>query len=73
MLVSERTTVSVYSLRAKEQPTVSTPVTWQEVELAVEKGDPELLSFEAGEVVERFKRLGDLFRPVVEMRQVLPL
>jgi hypothetical protein len=42
MLVSERTTVSVYSLRAKEQPTVSTPVTWQEVELAVEKGDPEL-------------------------------
>lgn len=67
-----KTTVSVYSLRAKEQPTVSTPVTWQEVELAVEKGDPELLSFEAGEVVERFKRLGDLFRPVVEMRQVLP-
>ena len=60
-----KTTVAVYSLRARERPTVSTPVTWEEVEA----GD---LSFEAGEVLERVERHGDLFAPVLELRQELP-
>jgi bifunctional non-homologous end joining protein LigD len=61
-----KTTVGVYSLRARERPTVSTPVTWEELE------DPESLVFEAADVLERVERHGDLFAPVVEMRQELP-
>ncbi len=64
-----KTTVSVYSLRARPRPTVSTPVTWEEVEGVVEDGD---LSFEASEVVERVGRLGDLFEPVLTLQQQLP-
>lgn len=64
-----KTTVCVYSLRAKSRPTVSTPVTWDEVELAA-AGSP--LSFEAPEVLERVERLGDLFEPTVTLRQQLP-
>lgn len=67
-----KTTISVYSLRARERPTVSTPVTWSEVEAAVRRDDPEMLLFEAEQVIERFRRWGDLFAPVVEKQQVLP-
>lgn len=67
-----KTTVCVYSLRAREHPTVSTPVTWREVETAVVKNAPELLVFDAEEVIERFKMLGDIFSPVVERQQELP-
>lgn len=67
-----KTTISVYSLRARERPTVSTPVSWSEVEAAVKRDDPELLFFEAEEVIERFAKWGDLFGPVVEKQQVLP-
>jgi bifunctional non-homologous end joining protein LigD len=67
-----KTTVSVYSLRAKERPTVSTPVEWKEVERALERDDPGLLSFEAGDVLGRVKRRGDLFAPVAELKQRLP-
>jgi bifunctional non-homologous end joining protein LigD len=67
-----KTTVSVYSLRAKERPTVSTPVEWKEVERALEREDPDLLSFEAGDVLGRVKRRGDLFAPVAELKQRLP-
>ena len=45
-----KTTVNVYSLRAKDHPTVSTPVTWNEVENCLKKGDPELLVFTSDKV-----------------------
>jgi bifunctional non-homologous end joining protein LigD len=55
-----KTTIAVYSLRAKDQPTVSTPVTWAEIDAAAD-GAP--LRFTAPEVLERVHRLGDLFGP----------
>jgi bifunctional non-homologous end joining protein LigD len=61
-----KTTVCVYSLRARERPTVSTPVRWEELE------DPDALVFEAADVLERVEEHGDLFAPVVELRQELP-
>ncbi len=67
-----KTTISVYSLRARERPTVSTPVTWDEVERAVEKEDASSLVFEAADVLERVERHGDLFAPVLELKQKLP-
>jgi bifunctional non-homologous end joining protein LigD len=67
-----KTTVAVYSLRAKERPTASTPVEWGEVAGALEREDPEALSFEAAEVIERIEKRGDLFAPVLELRQELP-
>ncbi|HEX7280242.1 MAG TPA: non-homologous end-joining DNA ligase [Solirubrobacterales bacterium] len=67
-----KTTISVYSLRARERPTVSTPVTWEEVEKAAESGDGSGLVFEAGDVLERIEQHGDLFAPVLELEQELP-
>ena len=67
-----KTTVCVYSLRAKSTPTASTPVTWDEVEKCLKKGDPELLSFEAAQVLKRVDKSGDLFEPVLKLKQKLP-
>jgi bifunctional non-homologous end joining protein LigD len=67
-----KTTVCVYSLRAKEQPTVSTPITWEEVEEINETGDPEVAVFESDDVLARVEEHGDLFEPVVELEQELP-
>jgi len=67
-----KTTVAVYSLRAREHPTASTPVTWDEVERALKKKHAALLVFEAPQVVERFEKRGDLFAPVLELKQKLP-
>ena len=67
-----KTTVCVYSLRAKERPTVSTPLTWQEVEHCLKKGDPELLVFTSEKVLERVEKFGDLFAPVLSLKQKLP-
>jgi len=67
-----KTTISVYSLRAREHPTVSTPVTWEEVERALKKKDASLLVFEAPKVIERFEKMGDLHAPVLELKQKLP-
>ncbi|HEX3173487.1 MAG TPA: non-homologous end-joining DNA ligase [Solirubrobacterales bacterium] len=67
-----KTTIAVYSLRARERPTVSTPVTWEEVERAAESGDGGTLVFEAGDVLERVEERGDLFAPVLELEQELP-
>ena len=67
-----KTTVNVYSLRAKDQPTVSTPVTWKEVENCLKKGDPELLVFTSDKVLERAEKSGDLFEPVLKLKQKLP-
>jgi bifunctional non-homologous end joining protein LigD len=67
-----KTTVCVYSLRAKERPTVSTPVTWDEVAVTGESGDADQLVFEADEVLKRVERLGDLFAPLNHLEQSLP-
>jgi bifunctional non-homologous end joining protein LigD len=67
-----KTTISVYSLRARDRPTVSTPVTWDEVEKAAESGDGGELVFEASDVLERIEEHGDLFAPVLELKQTLP-
>ena len=67
-----KTTVSVYSLRAREHPTVSTPVKWEEVEHAFKKKDAELLVFEAGQVLDRVQKMADLFEPVRTLKQKLP-
>jgi bifunctional non-homologous end joining protein LigD len=67
-----KTTVNVYSLRARERPTVSTPVTWQEVNAAVESDDPHSLSFDSDAVLKRVERQGDLFALVLTLRQRLP-
>jgi bifunctional non-homologous end joining protein LigD len=67
-----KTTISVYSLRAREYPTVSTPVTWEEVERALKKKDAARLVFEAGDVLARVEKMGDLFEPVQQLTQKLP-
>jgi bifunctional non-homologous end joining protein LigD len=67
-----KTTIAVYSLRAREHPTVSTPVTWEEVEQCLRKKDARLLVFEANDVLERVEKMGDLFEPVLNTKQKLP-
>jgi bifunctional non-homologous end joining protein LigD len=67
-----KTTVCVYSLRARDQPTASTPVLWEEVEAVLDSGDPDDLSFTSAEVLERVAEHGDLFAPVEELEQELP-
>jgi len=67
-----KTTIAVYSLRARSQPTVSTPVTWEEVEHALQRRDASLLVFEAPQVLERVAKKGDLFAPVLTLKQTLP-
>ncbi len=67
-----KTTVAVYSLRAKERPTASTPVEWKEVERAAKREEPDSLRFEARDVLKRVDHRGDLFAPVAELKQRLP-
>jgi bifunctional non-homologous end joining protein LigD len=67
-----KTTVAVYSLRARERPTVSTPLEWDEVERALSDEDPGSLTFETDQVLERVAERGDLFSPVLELTQELP-
>lgn len=67
-----KTTVAVYSLRARPDPTVSTPLEWKEVRKAVRAGDPELLRFTSDEVLARIEKHGDLFEPVRKLRQKVP-
>ncbi|HYO08239.1 MAG TPA: non-homologous end-joining DNA ligase [Tepidisphaeraceae bacterium] len=67
-----KTTVSAYSLRAKEAPTVSTPVTWAEVEAAAARGDAAGLIFSPADVLARIERHGDPFAPVLKLKQKLP-
>jgi bifunctional non-homologous end joining protein LigD len=63
--------VCAYSVRAKERPTVSTPLMWAEVEAAVDRGDAGALVFETDAVLERVAEHGDLFAPVLAERQAL--
>jgi bifunctional non-homologous end joining protein LigD len=67
-----KTTVCVYSLRARERPTVSTPLRWEEVEAVIESGDPDDLAFTSDQTLERVAEHGDLFAPVLELEQPLP-
>ncbi len=67
-----KTTVCVYSLRAKAHPTVSTPVSWDEVEATLKKKDAKRLTFLSSETVQRAEKMGDLFAPVLDKKQRLP-
>jgi bifunctional non-homologous end joining protein LigD len=67
-----KTTANVYSLRAKERPYVSLPVTWEELKRALEKADPASLYMEADEVLKRIEKVGDLFEPLLELKQKIP-
>ena len=67
-----KTTVCVYSLRARERPAVSTPVTWDEVRACHDSSDPQQLVFEAAQVLDRVAQRGDLFAPVLSLRQEIP-
>ena len=67
-----KTTVGVHSLRARDLPTVSTPLRWEEVESVAEDGVPDALVFEAGEALERLEDGGDPFAPVLDLEQRLP-
>ena len=68
-----KTTVGVYSLRAKtNQPFVSLPVTWEELETAVTNGSAADLYFGIDATLARVEELGDLFKPVLSVKQKLP-
>ena len=67
-----KTTVCVYSLRAKDEPTVSTPVTWDEVENCLKKKKADLLKFRSDQTISRVAKSGDLFAPVEKLKQKLP-
>jgi bifunctional non-homologous end joining protein LigD len=60
-----KTTISVYSLRARPRPTVSTPVTWDEVQSCADARDPALLVFTSDMVLDRVAQHGDLFAPLL--------
>jgi len=67
-----KTTVAVYSLRNRERPWVSMPLTWDEVTDLADGGDPASVRFEAPAALERVEKLGDLFAPVLELKQKVP-
>ncbi len=67
-----KTTVTVYSVRARERPTVSTPLRWEEVERCHSEGDPAALRFETDDVLRRVAEQGDLFADVLSLPQQLP-
>ena len=67
-----KTTVNVYSVRARERPTVSTPVSWAQVQACHDAGDPEMLTFDTDETLDRVARDGDLFAMLLSTTQELP-
>ncbi len=69
----KKTTIAVYSTRAREHPTVSMPVRWDEVEAgAKRKTSAEKLRFEIQDAIKRVEKQGDLFEPVLKLKQKLP-
>jgi bifunctional non-homologous end joining protein LigD len=69
---AHKTTVTVYSVRARERPSVSTPVSWDEVAACRAAGEPERLTFDPDAVLGRIEQQGDLFAPVESIKQRLP-
>lgn len=67
-----KTTVCVYSMRARPEPSVSTPVSFEEVEKAFKKKEPERLVFGPEDVLKRVEELGDLLEPALTLKQKLP-
>jgi bifunctional non-homologous end joining protein LigD len=67
-----KTTVCAYSLRIAERPTVSTPVSWDEIEAALEGGDGDALTFEAPAVLDRVSSGVDHYEPSLTLHQELP-
>jgi bifunctional non-homologous end joining protein LigD len=67
-----KTTVCVYSLRARDRPTVSTPLSWDELQEALDAGDAAGLVFDFADVLARVDERGDLFASVLAIRQELP-
>jgi bifunctional non-homologous end joining protein LigD len=67
-----KTTVSVYSLRAKERPTASTPLEWEELDAALAAGDNQRLVFDHEDLLRRVEEKGDLFAPLLSEQQRLP-
>jgi bifunctional non-homologous end joining protein LigD len=67
-----KTTICVYSLRAKEEPTVSTPVTWDEVANCLKRKKADLLKFRSDKTLARVAKMDDLFEPVEKLKQKLP-
>jgi bifunctional non-homologous end joining protein LigD len=67
-----KTTICVYSLRAKDEPTASTPVTWEEVDETVKKKNGKRLVFRCERTVARVEKMGDLFEGVETLKQKLP-
>jgi len=68
----KKTTIAVYSLRAREYPTASIPLHWREVERAAKRGEADDLRFEIPDAIKRIEKEGDLFEPVLKLRQKLP-
>jgi bifunctional non-homologous end joining protein LigD len=62
---SSKTTVAVYSMRARPEPTVSTPVSWQEIDKCAKNANPDTLRFETKDVLKRIDKFGDLFAALV--------
>jgi bifunctional non-homologous end joining protein LigD len=67
-----KTTVCVYSLRANPEPSVSTPISWDEVEALAEADDGDALKFEPADVIARVAEHGDLYADSLARDQVLP-
>ena len=67
-----KTTICVYSLRARAEPTVSTPVSWDEVENCLKRKNADLLKFRSAQVLARVDKLGDSFELVENLKQKLP-
>ncbi len=69
---ASKTMICVYSLRAREKPVVSFPLTWGELERLAGQGAPEKFQIIHSEAVHRAETMGDLFREMVVKKQQLP-
>jgi bifunctional non-homologous end joining protein LigD len=69
---ANKTTVAAYSLRIRREPTVSTPVSWDEISDAVDAGDDDALTFDTAATLRRVEALGDLYAGSLTVAQTLP-